>query len=243
MRHLSLFAILVAVIQFSCSSSPDAERKIVQGGVLSALDFATALQQAGPATILDVRTPSEFAGGHIVGGENADISSGAFEKRVSELDVSKPVFVYCLSGGRSASAAQYLKGRGFKRVYDLQGGIMQWRAAKLPLEQGGGGAKGAEMSQQAYEELIKSDQLVLVDFYAEWCQPCKRMAPYLAEISKEMADKVKVVRIDVEANRALSEKIGVTMLPTLLLYKGGKVSWKQEGFIEKEAVVKQIASR
>jgi thioredoxin len=162
---------------------------------------------------------------------------------VSELDVSKPVFVYCLSGGRSASAAQYLKGRGFKRVYDLQGGIMQWRAAKLPLEQGGGGAKGAEMSQQAYEELIKSDQLVLVDFYAEWCQPCKRMAPYLAEISKEMADKVKVVRIDVEANRALSEKIGVTMLPTLLLYKGGKVSWKQEGFIEKEAVVKQIASR
>ncbi len=240
MNHLGFLTAFLVTVFLSCTSSSESNTAVQKGGLLSASDFAAELQKMESATILDVRTPSEFESGHLSGAINLDISSSDFESGVKALDPTKPVFVYCLSGGRSSSAAQYLRSQGFTTVNDLQGGILQWRAAKLPLEQGVKAAKLTGMTQQEFDALLTTEQLVLVDFYAEWCQPCKRMEPYLNEISKEMADKVKVVRIDVDANRSVSDQVGVTVLPTLLLYKKGKISWKQEGFIEKEAVVKTL---
>lgn len=91
-----------------------------------------------------------------------------------------------------------------------------------------------------YNALLNSNKLVLVDFYADWCAPCKKMKPYLDEISKEMKDKVVVVRIDADANKALAKALKVDALPVLLLYKGKKQIWSYKGYISKAEVVKKL---
>jgi len=100
---------------------------------LPAKAFADKIASTPHATILDVRTPEEFATGHIAKSNNIDWRGGHFEHQVMSLDKTKPFFVYCTSGGRSASAASKLRSMGFKEVYELDGGLNQWQAARLPI--------------------------------------------------------------------------------------------------------------
>lgn len=72
------------------------------------------------------------------------------------------------------------------------------------------------------QEVLKSTQPVLVDFWAEWCGPCKAIAPVLEELSTELAGKVKIVKLDVDSNPATAAKYGVRSIPTMILYKGGE---------------------
>ncbi len=81
---------------------------------------------------------------------------------------------------------------------------------------------------------------MLVDFYAEWCAPCKKMKPYLEEISKEMADRVTVVRIDVDKNQALSKELKIESLPVLHIYHKKTLQWAYNGYIDKAGVVQQL---
>jgi thioredoxin 1 len=78
-------------------------------------------------------------------------------------------------------------------------------------------------------EVIKSAEPVVVDFFAEWCGPCKAMAPALEQVSKEMAGKVKVVKIDVDQNPEITQKYRIQAMPTLMLFKDGKVAAQQVG--------------
>jgi len=71
-------------------------------------------------------------------------------------------------------------------------------------------------------EVLKSKQPVIVDFFAEWCQPCKAMAPTLDQVATEMAGKVKIVKIDVDQNPVTSSKYGIRAMPTLMAFKDGK---------------------
>lgn len=209
---------------------------------LDAASFASKLKQIPNAPIIDVRTSGEFTQGHIKNAQNIDIRNPDFEKLVSKLDKSKAVFIYCLSGGRSSSAMNVLSSMGFKEIYNLSGGMMRWRSANLPETTDNSTAKPANtgMSLSQYQALLNSNKLVLVDFYAEWCAPCKKMKPYLDEISKDMKDKVIVVRIDADANKDLAKALNVDALPVLLLYKAKKQIWKNKGFISKEEVVKKL---
>lgn len=84
--------------------------------------------------IVDVRTSSEFNEGHITNSVNMDVNENDFESKIATLDKEKPVMVYCRSGGRSAKAAGILKEKGFKHVYDLDGGMIGWSEAKKPIE-------------------------------------------------------------------------------------------------------------
>lgn len=233
---ISLF-ILFASLQ-SCNNAATNAGGASQ--VLPAAQFAESLKQYPDAVLLDVRTPEEFAAGHLENAQNANINDNSFAAKTAALDKSKPVYVYCLSGGRSATAANFLREKGFKTVVDLQGGIMKWRAAKLPLAQVDNSAKAPGMTQAAFDDLLKSPKLVLIDFYAPWCQPCKRMAPYLEEIKNDMGQKVEVVRINADESEALAENLSVTALPTLILYKNAKIAWRNEGFIEKADVVARL---
>jgi thioredoxin len=96
------------------------------------------------------------------------------------------------------------------------------------------------MSKQQFDALLSSDKLVLIDFYADWCAPCKKMKPYLDEISRDMADKVVVIRINADDNQALCKELKIDALPVLQLYKNKTLSWTNAGFIEKAEVVKQL---
>ena len=132
-----------------------------------------------------------------------------------------------------------MRSDGFKTVYELNGGIMKWRGANLPETTDNTTATNG-MTKQQFEALLNSDKLVLIDFYADWCAPCKKMKPYLEKISKDMADKVFVIRINADDNQSLCKELGIDALPVLQLYKNKTLIWTNTGFIEKAEVVKQL---
>jgi rhodanese-related sulfurtransferase len=96
---------------------------------LAAADFEKKAAAMKDKIILDVRTAEEYKDGHLVGSILIDYYGSDFKNEVSKLDKSKPVFVYCKGGGRSSSSCEILKDLGFKEVYNLQGGITDWKKA------------------------------------------------------------------------------------------------------------------
>ena len=207
---------------------------------LSATEFAEKIKANPEAAIIDVRTPEEFEKGHLEAAKNIDWNGSTFDSEITAIDKTKPVFVYCLSGGRSVSAAELMRKNGFKEVYELDGGIMKWRAAGLPESTTNNTAKATGLSRKQFDELTISDKVVLIDFYADWCQPCKRMAPFLDEIAKDMADKVSLIRINADENEALCLDLKVDALPTIMVYKNNKQTWRNVGYTEKDVVLKAL---
>jgi thioredoxin 1 len=89
-------------------------------------------------------------------------------------------------------------------------------------------------------EVVKSDKLVIADFWAEWCGPCKMIAPLLDEVARELPDKVKIVKVDVEAEPQLAQQFGIYNIPTLLFFKNGKVLEQVVGTVAKKVLVEKI---
>ena len=87
-----------------------------------------------------------------------------------------------------------------------------------------------DVSDQNFEkEVLKASEPVLVDFFAEWCGPCKAMAPALEEVAKEMEGKVKVAKIDVDANPEITTRYQIQAMPTLILFKDGEIAGRHTG--------------
>lgn len=188
--------------------------------------------------MVDVRTPEEFAKGHLNHAQNINWNGDDFNSRVEKLDKNQPVYVYCQGGGRSASAAARLAELGFKDITDMEGGVMAWRVADLPLEEA---TPATGMSKEAYHELIKKINYVLVDFYAEWCGPCKKMKPFLEKMAKDKKLGVEVIRIDVDQHSTLATSLAVEALPTLKMYKGGTEVWNHIGYIDEQKLKAALA--
>ena len=91
-------------------------------------------------------------------------------------------------------------------------------------------------------EVIESDKPVLVDFYADWCGPCKMMAPVIEEIAQEYEGKVKVGKLNVDDNPEISEQFDIMSIPTLIFFKGGQPANRSTGVIAKEKIVEIINS-
>lgn len=234
--YKSLLLIIVALILHSCSNAQQENSK----SSLSAIEFAEQLKNNADIQLLDVRTPSEFKKGHVANAINANINDDNFSAQVAGLDKAKPIFVYCLSGPRSNAAANQLRASGFKNVVELPGGMMEWRANNLPETKEASATTSKGLSLAQYEALTKSDKLVLVDFYAEWCAPCKEMKPYLDRISKDMANNVEIVRIDADANVEICKILKIDALPVLKLYKNEKLIWDNLGFVDEATVRKKL---
>lgn len=235
MRNV-LYSFLVLGLLFSCGPKEGQQE-------LGATEFQTALTAESKAQILDVRTAGEFQGGYIEGALNADVSSESFQQVASSLDKDKSVFVYCLSGARSASAAGMLKEMGFKSIVNLTGGMLAWRSANLPVATGEAKpALSAGLTEATFAEKIKGKPMVIIDYNATWCGPCKKLSPILKEWVKAQNGKVELIEIDVDENQELAKAKNIESIPYLEMYKNGVKTWTSLGLIGKEELDKSVGS-
>lgn len=222
---------LICLLFLSCQGQ---QTKTVQTVDVTA--FAEKLKATDKAQLLDVRTPEEFSSGHIENATNVNWNGDDFVFKAENYDKSKPVFVYCKIGGRSAQAANKLAELGFKEIYNLDGGIMKWNAA--------GNTKPRDkiigICDQEYAELIKSSDKVMIDFNAKWCAPCKKMNPYILKFQTEMADKIKIVQLDADENKTIVDQLKLDGLPVIIVYEKGKEVWRNVGYISEEELRKHL---
>ena len=91
-----------------------------------------------------------------------------------------------------------------------------------------------------FNEMIQSEKPVLVDFFAEWCGPCKTMAPILKEVKEAIGDTASILKVDVDKNPQSAQEFQVQGVPTLILFKKGKIVWRQSGVVQKNGLVSII---
>ncbi len=94
--------------------------------------------------------------------------------------------------------------------------------------------------QGNFNSIINSETPVLIDFYAEWCQPCKVQSPILVEIAREKEGKLRVVKIDVDKNPEISNRYQVRSVPTLMLFRNGNLLWKNSGVLSKQQLIEIV---
>jgi thioredoxin 1 len=225
----------VLLVLFAACNSQNPSVKAIKPA-----EFSKGMEKDN-AQVIDVRTPEEYAEKHLLKSENININDGSFEKRMGELDKDKPLYLYCLSGNRSNRAGNWAVKNGFKEVYNLEGGINAWMGDKLAVVTESGAAPGKGMSFDDYLNHLKaSNKLVLVDFNAVWCGPCKILKPIVEKQVKKNADKVELFEIDVDKNPLVSTTMNIRSIPLLLLYKDGKEVWRSMGLIEESVLAAKI---
>ncbi len=94
----------------------------------------------------------------------------------------------------------------------------------------------------SFQELIGSDTPVLIDFHAEWCGPCKAQSPIIKEVAMTMKGKVHVIKIDIDKNQALATRYDIRAVPTLALFRKGKLIWSRAGLMSKQQIIDVVYS-
>lgn len=92
-----------------------------------------------------------------------------------------------------------------------------------------------------FEDIINSDKPVLVDFFATWCGPCKMMHPVLDDLHAKIGDKVRIIKVDIDKNEQLAAAYNVRSVPTLMVFKGGQLKWRESGVMQVAALEQVLA--
>lgn len=204
---------------------------------ISAAEFAEQIITLPQGVIIDARTTKEFEAGHLKDAANYNVlSPEEFEQQIATLDKSTPVFVYCQSGKRSTLAANILKAAGFGKIYELRGGIKEWRESNLHETTD----LPSHLTRNQFKDLLESDVPVLVEFYTSSCETCQKMENTLQSASKKKGDAVKIIRINVEKNPGISQDLFVGKLPVIHLYKNKHLVWAATGLVKRGEVLKQL---
>jgi len=234
-----LSTLLVLICFFSCQSqNNNASIANEQDYKLAPIAFQKKINSTKDAVVMDVRTPDEFTSGALANAVNVDFSDKYFETRVKDMDVNKAYFVYCLSGGRSGNAAAFMRKNGFKNVYEMAGGMLAWNKSGLPVTQSSNAPIKDKVSTEDYKAMINSEKIVLIDFYAPWCGPCKQMLPLIEEISKEYKGKATIIRVNIDENKILTKQLGIDEIPFFKLYKNGEEKGNFIGQLDRATFVR-----
>ena len=152
--------------------------------------------------------------------------------------------MYCNTGWRSEKAAKILAENGYKNVYNLEYGIMDWELQNLPMAVGPD-AKPDTENKMEYEELarfIESGKPVFVDFYAPWCGPCRTMMPMVVELKTKDHGKINIVKVNVDASKKLVKELKIQGVPYLALYYNGKQVYSKNGLTRRDELEKAFNS-
>ena len=133
-RQLSVLVLFFTFFTVAACQNNKEQKDSVENLVLKPAQFETKIAETQNATVLDVCTPNEFSQQHLRNAVNINYHSDNFKTAISQLDKQKPYFVYCWAGSRSAKAAELMRGLGFVKVYELDGGIANWMKNNKPVE-------------------------------------------------------------------------------------------------------------
>jgi len=229
--------LFLMVALFSCGTG------VAQKSVsLGPQEFEKKIASEGERILLDVRTPGEFGERHLAGALNIDYNGSDFDSRIGNLDKTQSVYIYCLSGGRSAAAAQTLLDIGFTKVYEMQGGISRWIAENHPVEAGNFNPNKG-MTLQVLQLMIQAakDSVVLVDFNAVWCAPCKKMKAFMPSLIADCGGKLKVIYVDYDGNPQLVSSMKIASVPALILFQNGGETKRYSGFVAQDELKSAIS--
>lgn len=229
MRNVCISLLLFSIL--SCNAQQDSDRKLAPD------KFEKGISQSG-IQVLDVRTSGEYQGGHIKNAMQANWNDrNQFVERVKSMDKDKAVYVYCLAGGRSAAAADWMRQEGFKNVLELEGGMNAWKRENKPVE---GQSNEPQMTIEQYWASIPKDKTTLVDFGATWCPPCVKMAPVITELQNSKDLNFTLVKIDAGIHTDIQKALNIEPIPVFIVYKGGKEVWRKQGIVSKEELTAQL---
>jgi rhodanese-related sulfurtransferase len=216
------FVLAFCIVTISCNA---------QTSEINASEFELKLKDS-KVQVLDVRTPGEYQSAHIKNALQADwLDQKQFQERTQHLNKSAPILLYCASGVRSRQAMRWLAQKGFTNMANLKGGLTAWK-----LEGKSVVAKAAqpEMTIADYQSGTKMANVVLVDIGAEWCPPCKKMEPVLQELEKKLPNAFKLFKVDGGNDLAVMKSVQFVALPTFIIYKNGKETWRKQGIVSYE---------
>jgi thioredoxin 1 len=94
---------------------------------------------------------------------------------------------------------------------------------------------------ETFNEIIKSEKPVLVDFYADWCGPCKAMEPVIKDVARAVQGKARVIKVDIDKSTEAAQAYGVSAVPTFIIFKNGKIVWRHPGMIDKKSLMNVLA--
>ena len=201
--------------------------------------FETKLKQAGSrAQILDARSEEEYGQNHLKGAISFNVTNDAdFQQQIKKLNKQNPVFVYSIGNGRSGKLAKQLQENGFANVTELPGGLSKWIGSGRPVES----TVGKGLSLADFQNQLQSEKLVLVNFGSRYCGSCKRLDPTVNALETEKASTLKVIKIEAYENKDLVKQLGITSLPTLVLYKNKQAVWQKAGVTPRAEIEATIA--
>lgn len=233
-----LFILTVSAVSFLSASSQNTGYKQV-----NPTHFEQLIKNPS-GVLLDVRTQNEFKNGHIANSGQLNFYSFNFKKDLLMLPQDEPIYLYCNTGWRSEKAAKTLVENGYKNVFNLEHGIMDWEFQNLPVVVDPD-AKPDTENKMEYEELarfIESGKPVFIDFYAPWCGPCRQMMPMMDELKIKYHGQINIVKVNVDASKKLVKAMEVRGVPYLALYNNGKAVYTKSGLTTRDELEKAFKS-
>jgi thioredoxin 1 len=240
MRRVLSIALLSSLTYLgACQNTNGTAQNNSTKETISVDQFEKKVAETPNAQLVDVRTAEEYADRHLKNAVNMDVKKDDCREQFSALDKLKPVFVYCLSGGRSSTAAGIMQEMGFKEIYNMEGGIMKWEHSGKPVEQGKISSTSTGISMADFNKQVSQKSYVLVDYNAPWCEPCKKMLPFLESLAQKKSEKLVLLKINADDNKVLLKEKGISSIPYLELFHDGKLVWKHNGYIEEKQLLEE----
>ncbi len=203
-----------------------------QTSTIDAVSFEQKISKTR-VQLLDVRTASEYKVAHLQKALQADwLDKKQFADRIQHLDKNIPVLLYCASGIRSGEAMLWMQLQGFTVLANLKGGLTAWKLEGKPL------VSLQEPIQMKVKDFLHkvATGIFLVDIGAEWCPPCKKMEPILAQLEKEFGANYSLLKVDGGIDIEVMKYLHSEALPTFIVYKNGTETWRKKGVVELEVL-------